>query len=95
MAGRWRSRPFLASRRRRDRADAALEKLLELAANAGLPLTLAVIPASTGEGALSTRLADERHVLVALHGWSHTNHAGLQARKSRNLARIARGYRAW
>lgn len=58
----------------------ALEKLLELTADAGLPLTLAVIPASAGE-ALATRLADERHVLVALHGWSHTNHAGPDQKK--------------
>jgi peptidoglycan/xylan/chitin deacetylase (PgdA/CDA1 family) len=52
----------------------ALEKLLGLTGAAGVPLTLAVIPASTGE-VLAARLADESHVLVALHGWSHTNHA--------------------
>lgn len=58
----------------------ALEKLLKFTKDANVPLTLAVIPASTGE-ALAARLADERHVLVALHGWSHTNHAGPDEKK--------------
>lgn len=58
----------------------ALEKLLKSTADANVPLTLAVIPASTGEP-LAARLADERQVLVALHGWSHTNHAGPDEKK--------------
>ncbi|MFK0333643.1 polysaccharide deacetylase family protein [Rhizobium sp. NPDC090275] len=58
----------------------ALDKLLKLTADAGVPLTLAVIPASTGEP-LAARLAEERHVLVALHGWSHTNHAPADEKK--------------
>ncbi|MBO9126859.1 MULTISPECIES: polysaccharide deacetylase family protein [unclassified Rhizobium] len=58
----------------------ALEQLLKLTKDANVPLTLAVIPASTGE-ALAARLADERQVMVALHGWSHTNHAGPDEKK--------------
>jgi|AraplaMF_Col_mLB_1032019.scaffolds.fasta_scaffold00023_85 hypothetical protein len=58
----------------------ALEQLLKLTSDAKVPLTLAVIPASTGEP-LTARLAEERHVLVALHGWSHTNHAGPDEKK--------------
>jgi peptidoglycan/xylan/chitin deacetylase (PgdA/CDA1 family) len=58
----------------------ALEQLLKLTTEANVPLTLAVIPASTGER-LAARLADERQVLVALHGWSHTNHAGPDEKK--------------
>ncbi|MDM9646584.1 polysaccharide deacetylase family protein [Rhizobium sp. S163] len=58
----------------------ALEQLLKLTSGADVPLTLAVIPASTGEP-LTARLAEERHVLVALHGWSHTNHAGPDEKK--------------
>lgn len=58
----------------------ALEQLLKITADANAPLTLAVIPAPTGE-ALAARLADAQHVLVALHGWSHTNHAGPDEKK--------------
>ncbi len=58
----------------------ALEQLLKLTADAKVPLTLAVIPASTGEP-LAARLGDAQQVLVALHGWSHTNHAGPEEKK--------------
>lgn len=51
---------------------AALDRLIGLAE--GLPLTLAVIPAATG-AALASRLAGEAGISVAVHGWSHTNHA--------------------
>ncbi len=58
----------------------ALETLMTLACQSGVPLTLAVIPGLTGE-ALAVRLAEETSVTVAVHGWSHTNHAGPQAKK--------------
>lgn len=51
----------------------ALDHLLALGADYGVPLTLAVIPQPTGAA-----LADRLHGLaveVAPHGWSHTNHA--------------------
>jgi peptidoglycan/xylan/chitin deacetylase (PgdA/CDA1 family) len=53
---------------------AALDRLLALTAKHRVPVLFAVIPALTGE-ALSRRLADEGHVSVAVHGWSHQNHA--------------------
>ncbi|MCA2432856.1 polysaccharide deacetylase family protein [Rhizobium leguminosarum] len=58
----------------------ALETLIALAGQSEVPLTLAVIPGLTGE-ALAVRLAEETSVTVAVHGWSHTNHAGPQAKK--------------
>ncbi|RDJ06800.1 polysaccharide deacetylase family protein [Rhizobium grahamii] len=57
-----------------------LEKLLDATRRASVPLTLAVIPACTVE-ALATRLAPEDHVLVAVHGWSHQNHASPDEKK--------------
>jgi hypothetical protein len=59
---------------------AALDRLLDLTGSAGVPLTLAVIPASTGE-ALAARLSSVPHALVALHGWAHTNHAAEDEKK--------------
>lgn len=53
----------------------ALETLTALAGESNVPLTLAVIPALTGE-ALAARLGEETAITVAVHGWSHTNHAG-------------------
>ncbi|MDP9807753.1 hypothetical protein J2W42_000591 [Rhizobium tibeticum] len=58
----------------------ALETLLDVTRQASVPLTIAVIPASTGE-ALATRLSREGHILVAVHGWSHANHAGPDEKK--------------
>jgi len=58
----------------------ALESLLRITRQSSVPLTIAVIPASTGE-ALATRLSREDHVLVAVHGWSHANHAGPEEKK--------------
>lgn len=57
---------------------AALDQLLAM--KEGVPLTLAVIPAFSGQ-ALADRLADAPGVTVALHGWSHENHAGVGEKK--------------
>ncbi|RWY71729.1 polysaccharide deacetylase [Rhizobium leguminosarum] len=57
-----------------------LETLLALTGESEVPLMLAVIPGLTGE-ALAARLAEETSVAVAVHGWSHTNHAGPQGKK--------------
>jgi hypothetical protein len=59
---------------------APLERLLEIAGAFSIPLTLAVIPAHTGE-ALARRLEREPWCTVAVHGWSHVNHAGPQEKK--------------
>ena len=66
-----------------------LDRLLQMTAEAGADLTLAVIPAPwdgprTGR-ALAARLDDQPHVRVAVHGWSHQNHAAPGA-KSQELA---------
>ncbi|MBP2448794.1 polysaccharide deacetylase family protein [Rhizobium leguminosarum] len=58
----------------------ALERLLASTGESTVPLTLAVIPGLTGE-ALAARLAGEAGVTVAMHGWSHTNHARPDAKK--------------
>lgn len=52
----------------------ALDRLLELTADSSVPVMLAVVPRRTGEP-LIRRLAEERLVAVAVHGWSHENHA--------------------
>ncbi|PDS81247.1 polysaccharide deacetylase family protein [Rhizobium sp. L43] len=57
-----------------------LETLLALAGESKVPLTLAVIPGLTGE-ALAARLAEDAGVTVAVHGWSHMNHAGPERKK--------------
>lgn len=53
---------------------AALDRLLSLTEAAHIPVTLAVIPAHSG-AALVNRLDSAKRVSVAVHGWSHTNHA--------------------
>lgn len=53
----------------------ALDRLLALTGGGAIPLTLAVIPARTGPD-LAARLDGAAQVGVALHGWSHENHAG-------------------
>lgn len=58
----------------------ALTKLLILTRDHAVPLTLAVIPAFTGE-ALVDRLKPEAHVAVTVHGWSHENHAPVERKK--------------
>jgi hypothetical protein len=77
----------------------ALDRLLQLTAASGVPVTLAVIPAFSGQ-ALADRLRPEPHVTVAVHGWAHTNHAGSEEKKqelgghrpkSTVLAELARG----
>jgi peptidoglycan/xylan/chitin deacetylase (PgdA/CDA1 family) len=52
----------------------ALDQLLQLVARYQVPLTLAVIPQHTGTE-LAARLEREDGVSVAVHGWSHENHA--------------------
>ncbi len=58
----------------------ALDRLLGLGERHAVPMTLAVIPARTG-AALAGRLADAALVTVALHGWSHENHAPADEKK--------------
>lgn len=57
-----------------------LDRFLALASGASVPVTLAVIPEHTGP-ALAERLAGEGDVTVALHGWSHRNHAPATEKK--------------
>lgn len=52
----------------------ALDRLLTLADAFSVPTTLAVIPKDTGS-ALVRRLRAHPSISVALHGWSHENHA--------------------
>jgi len=59
---------------------APLDRLLEVSGAFSVPLTLAVIPAHTGE-ALAERLQREPLCAVAVHGWSHTNYAGAEEKK--------------
>jgi len=59
---------------------AALDRLLELTADHDVPVTLAVVPAFTGE-ALAAQLAGAGHALVAVHGWAHQNHAPRDEKK--------------
>lgn len=58
----------------------ALERLLRLAGSHGVPLTLAVIPRDTG-APLADALKGREDVCVAVHGWSHANHASLHEKK--------------
>ncbi|MCF7698689.1 polysaccharide deacetylase family protein [Loktanella sp. M215] len=58
----------------------ALDQLLEIAAQYQVPVTLAVIPATTGD-ALARRLDTAPLAHVAVHGWSHTNHAPATEKK--------------
>ena len=58
----------------------ALNRLLVLARDHAVPLSLAVIPAFTGE-ALVERLKPEGQVSVTVHGWSHENHAPAERKK--------------
>ncbi|MCF3640499.1 polysaccharide deacetylase family protein [Rhizobium sp. TRM95111] len=52
----------------------ALDRLLLIARTHDVPLTLAVIPRDADE-ALAARLRGIGTVTVAVHGWSHENHA--------------------
>ncbi|QFI70271.1 polysaccharide deacetylase family protein [Sinorhizobium alkalisoli] len=53
---------------------AALHRLLDLTERFSVPATLAVIPAYTDER-LARCVAGRRGISVAVHGWSHENHA--------------------
>lgn len=57
-----------------------LDRLLDLTSRFAVPLTLAVIPERTG-AALARRLDHSPETLVALHGWSHRNHAPASEKK--------------
>lgn len=57
-----------------------LKQLLELTADNHVPVTLAVIPAGAGRS-LAARLEDAPLVTVAVHGWSHENHAPEREKK--------------
>lgn len=59
----------------------ALDALLGLRDQAGVPLALAVIPAACGE-ALRLRLADAPRTTVLQHGYSHKNFASEGDRKT-------------
>lgn len=56
----------------------ALDRLLALTADHHVPLTLAVVPQGTG-AALAEHLTGD--VTVAVHGWSHANHAPVGQKK--------------
>lgn len=58
----------------------ALERLLTLGQEQKVPLTLAVVPLYAGD-ALAGRLAGEEGISVAVHGWSHENHASSSDKK--------------
>lgn len=53
---------------------AALHRLLDLTDRFSVPATLAVIPAHTDER-LARCIAGRRDISIAVHGWSHQNHA--------------------
>jgi hypothetical protein len=59
---------------------APLSKLIDLGGRHAVPVTLAVIPQGTG-AALADFLDTKPGVDVALHGWSHANHAGPNEKK--------------
>lgn len=59
---------------------AELDHLLSLTEAANIPVNLAVIPAHSGP-ALAERLDIAKGVSVAVHGWSHTNHAAASEKK--------------
>jgi hypothetical protein len=59
---------------------AELDRLLALTEAASIPVTLAVIPAHSGPE-LANRLQSAKAASVAVHGWSHTNHAPAAEKK--------------
>jgi len=79
-----------------------LDRLLHLSETHAVPVTLAVIPATTGP-ALAERLKGLDRVSVAVHGWSHQNHAPAREKKQELgahrpvdviLDELSRGYTA-
>jgi hypothetical protein len=76
----------------------ALDHLLGLTGERGVPVVLAVIPA-LADPALEKRVATASRLRVAPHGWRHTNHAPTQEKKQefgahRPLAELARDAQA-
>ncbi|AYG62912.1 polysaccharide deacetylase family protein [Rhizobium jaguaris] len=59
---------------------AALNQLLALSDHYSIPMTLAVIPAHTGEP-LATRLARQKDLTITVHGWTHRNYAPDETKK--------------
>lgn len=59
---------------------AALDRLLDIGARHAAPVCLAVIPEPTGP-ALAARLRQAPGASVAVHGWSHRNHASAAEKK--------------
>jgi len=53
---------------------AALSRFNTLTERYSIPTTLAVIPENTGK-ALVENLSHMKHINIAVHGWSHKNHA--------------------
>jgi hypothetical protein len=62
-------------------ATPALDRLLDIAMEAGAPLALAVIPA-LAEPALAERLRRAPRIAVLQHGYAHLNHAPAGAKKA-------------
>ncbi|MBF9195310.1 glycosyltransferase [Microvirga terrestris] len=62
-------------------ATPALDRLLTLSKRYGAGIGLAVIPDSL-QASLASRLADESAAIALVHGWSHANHAPLEAKKA-------------
>lgn len=60
--------------------EAPLERLLGMTGTNAVPITLAVIPAFSGE-ALAAQLRPLSGISVAVHGWSHENHAPAEEKK--------------
>lgn len=58
----------------------ALDHLLDLTGRFAIPVTLAVIPEKT-DAPLARCLDQSPQALVAVHGWSHENHAGIGEKK--------------
>lgn len=52
----------------------ALERLIVLTARHGIPLALAVVPATAGK-ALAQKVRTATHATPLVHGWAHRNHA--------------------
>jgi len=59
-----------------------LTRLLEIAKKAGVPLCLAVVPADCQLSLVEAIEQSGADVRVAVHGWSHINHAGASEKKS-------------
>lgn len=59
----------------------ALDRLSDLAAGAGLPVHLAIIPARARPG-LAEWLATRSHMIPLVHGWAHENHAPQSEKKA-------------